>query len=492
MQISRDTDNNETGNNKIENDFYEKIIGNNKGIDYLAYGLRNKNIEDMSDEWKQLYIWYLNKYEGKQIVENMLNEAFYANNESYIDKNVANMIYKNADKSVTEIEQYASCAYAHFLNYGLRLRKRKQYEIELPDIGTIFHSTLDMFSKQLTIDKKSWEEVTLEESEAIIDRCVEEISKDYGGVILHSSKRYEYLIERIKNITKRTVKTLQTHIKKGKFVPVGYEVRFDSMNKLEATNILLQDGDSIGIRGAIDRIDVSDSNGSEELVKVIDYKSSGKDFEPALFMEGIQLQLMVYMSVALDIRKSGNNIENVRPAGVFYYTIDNPFVEKDEKMASSFRQVEFDEEQSDAIVEKSILDKLTMTGIVNSDPKVIEQIDEDIASDGAFIPKAKSDVIKLSIASKGELRKGAKAIEDKDFDSLIDKTNSLIREKVLDMKNGMIEKNPYKFGEKTPCEYCDYKSICNFDINLEDNNYKRISKKTMDEILEVLNPEEEI
>ena len=60
------------------------------------------------------------------------------------------------------------------------------------------------------------------------------------------------------------------------------------------------------------------------------------------------------------------------------------------------------------------------------------------------------------------------------------------------MKNGMIEKNPYKFGEKTPCEYCDYKSICNFDINLEDNNYKRISKKTMDEILEVLNPEEEI
>ena len=59
------------------------------------------------------------------------------------------------------------------------------------------------------------------------------------------------------------------------------------------------------------------------------------------------------------------------------------------------------------------------------------------------------------------------------------------------MKSGNIGKNPYKFGDRTPCTYCDYQGICNFDINLEDNNYKRIAKKTMDEMLDVLNPKED-
>jgi ATP-dependent helicase/nuclease subunit B len=131
-----------------------------------------------------------------------------------------------------------------------------------------------------------------------------------------------------------------------------------------------------------------------------------------------------------------------------------------------------------------------MTGIVNSDPNVVEQIDKDVVSNGMFIPKATSDVIKLSVATKGDLRKGTSALSDEGFDKLISKTKEVISEKVSDMKAGKIEKNPYKFGDKTPCEYCDFKGICNFDINLIDNNYKRISKKTMEDILDTNDIEE--
>ena len=235
---------------------------------------------------------------------------------------------------------------------------------------------------------------------------------------------------------------------------------------------------------------------------MIDYKSSSKDFEPALFMEGIQLQLMVYMSVAMDTRKGQVNDKAVRPAGVFYYTIDNPFVEKDEKLVLSMRklvdntdegEIKDTQDNANVEIEKGILDKLTMKGIVNSDPVIIEQIDDSMVDNGtSFIPKMKSDVIKISTNTRGDIKSGANAISDNDFKALIGKTTQIIKETVIDMNNGCIEKNPYKFGDKTPCEYCDYKSICNFDINLEDNNYKRISKKTMDEILDVLNPKDDI
>ncbi|MBE5934181.1 MAG: helicase-exonuclease AddAB subunit AddB [Lachnospiraceae bacterium] len=474
---------------KNSKDYYAHILGTNTGLDYLAYGLRKKNIEDMSDEWKQLFLWYKNNINKKEDVMNMLNEAFFTNNDMYISKNVANLIYQNSEKSVTEIEKYASCAYAHFLNYGLRLKKRKQYEIELPDIGTIFHTTLDMFSKQLLIDKMSWEDITLDDCNTIVDRCVDEATAEYGGVIMHSSKRNEYMINRIKDISKRTIKTLKKHIEKGGFVPVGYEVRFSANSNLDATNIKLDNNETVGLRGAIDRLDVS--QGEEEYVKVIDYKSSSKSFEPALFMEGIQLQLMVYMSVALDTRKQQNKNKKVRPAGVFYYTVDNPFIEKDEKIAMSMRTIQEDGNEDIDEIEKGILDKLTMKGIVNSDPVIIESLDESIVDeDKKLVPKAKSDVIKLSTTTKGEIKANSNAIDDRAFESLIEKTQSIVRQKAVEMKQGIIEKNPYKFGDKTPCQYCDYKSICNFDINLEDNNYKWISKKTMDDILNVLESED--
>ena len=41
------------------------------------------------------------------------------------------------------MEKYASCAYAHFLQYGLELMERREYELAAADIGTLFHQAID-------------------------------------------------------------------------------------------------------------------------------------------------------------------------------------------------------------------------------------------------------------------------------------------------------------------------------------------------------------
>lgn len=494
FSLFENSNNNEKdSDNEVSDNELDKIIGNNYGLDYFAKGLRYKNVEGMPLEWKELFMWYKNNPEYTDTLRHMINEAYYTNNDKFIDKAVAEMIYKNADKSVTEIERYASCAYAHFLRYGLKLRERKTYEIELPDIGTIFHNTLDMFSKELIIKGVSWKDIDEEEQGAITERCVDEAVCDYGGKVLFSSKRNEYMINRIKRIAKKTIWALCNHVKEGDFVPAGFEVKFSSNDKMTATNIELEDGTYVGLQGLIDRVDTCVAENDTEYVKVIDYKSSSKDFDPALFYEGIQLQLMVYMSVALDNTKGLNQKKNVKPAGVFYYTIDDPFIDKDEKLANALREANGDKKQEKSVIDKSVLDKLTMKGIVNNNPEVIGKLDNNMVDEnGELIAKANSKVIKLGISAKGDFKSNSNAIGDEDFDLLIGKACELISSKVYDMKQGKIEKNPYKSEKSCACTYCEFASVCNFDIKLEDNNYHKIYKKTLDDVIDRLKSKEGI
>ena len=49
--------------------------------------------------------------------------------------------------------------------------------------------------------------------------------------------------------------------------------------------------------------------------------------------------------------------------------------------------------------------------------------------------------------------------------------------------SGKIDLKPYNKQGRTPCEYCEYKSICGFTPRLKNNTYNYIGKKSKDEIL---------
>ena len=39
-------------------------------------------------------------------------------------------------------------------------------------------------------------------------------------------------------------------------------------------------------------------------------------------------------------------------------------------------------------------------------------------------------------------------------------------------------------NKKTACEYCEYKTICNFNPKFKQNEYRYIKNKTTEEVLE--------
>lgn len=83
--------------------------------------------------------------------------------------------------SVTRLEQFAACAYAHFLQYGLRLQERETYGLQAIDMGNVFHDALKYFSDTVEKSEYGWfrvpEDKRTEWMEQALERALDPAQK---------------------------------------------------------------------------------------------------------------------------------------------------------------------------------------------------------------------------------------------------------------------------------------------------------------------------
>ena len=210
------------------------------GILKVAEGIRDRR-SGVDGDWKELYTWFWRDDKSKETLEEILDAGFLRREYPELGPERAKQLYPDPDRvSVTRMEQFASCAYAHFLSYGLRLSDRAEYSFEAMDLGNIAHQSLERFSRKADREKMRWEDLPEELRDELIDESVEESVIDYGNTVLFSSARNEYMIARIKRLIRRSVWALTKQLEKGDFVPGGYELKFGS--------------------GKIDRIDICEDD----------------------------------------------------------------------------------------------------------------------------------------------------------------------------------------------------------------------------------------
>lgn len=186
---------------------------------------------------------------------------------------------------MTRLEQFASCAYAHFLRYGLELMERQEYELEAVDMGNLFHQSIDRCFASMKDRGQDWRELTEEGRKSLVKECVTQVTEEYGNTIMSSSARNAYLAGRVERITDRTIWALAEQVKKGDFEPVGFEVSFSAIDNLKAMRIGLSEDEELQLRGRIDRMDLCRDE-DHVYVKIIDYKSGTTSFDlAALFMD---------------------------------------------------------------------------------------------------------------------------------------------------------------------------------------------------------------
>ena len=94
---------------------------------------------------------------------------FFVYEDKWIGRAAARALYgQNLQGSVTRLEQFAACAYAHFLKYGLELMERQEYQLEAVDMGNLFHQSLDQCFEVIHENGMDWSNITEEERKKLV------------------------------------------------------------------------------------------------------------------------------------------------------------------------------------------------------------------------------------------------------------------------------------------------------------------------------------
>ena len=383
--------------------------------------------------------------------------------ENYIktlSENAALLLYGTQLKgSISAFETYASCRFAYFLEYGLKLSQREEYRFAVQDFGTVLHGVLEDVSRQLKEEKKSFSLLSDEERKKRVSESVVRIAAEYGNTILKDNSRNEYMIKRLTDLADRTVWAIGKQLERGEFAPDAYE-----MNFLVDEHEVLGDK-SLYMQGKIDRIDICEDD-NNVYVRVVDYKTGKSDFDLLKTFYGLKLQLVTYMKAAQRIEKKRHPDKNIIPAGILYYNIDNPIIEV---------QSMFDEEDADyrEAVDEMILENLRMKGVVNEDTEIIRKMDDR---------GGKSAVIPVAFKSNGELDMRSHIYSTQKFEQLTD----YVTEKSADMAAGIfggnVDINPYHTQKEDACTYCPYHAVCGFSPDIPGGQSRSLKTFSDEEI----------
>ena len=418
----------------------EREMTRKGGIRMLAEGLRERRA-GLDDNWKEMYTWFGRDEKSRRELDQILRAGFLRKGGDRLAPETAAELYRDPDRvSVTRLEQFASCAYAHFLNYGLRLSDREEYGFEAMDLGNIAHQALERFARRAEQQELKWTEMTEEKREELIGESVEESILDYGNTVLFSSARNEYMIRRIKSLIRRSVWALTKQLEKGDFAPSGYELRFGS--------------------GKIDRIDTCEDEG-KLYVRVTDYKTGMKAFDITAFYHGLQMQLPVYLNAALGIEKKKHPDKEIVPAGIFYYRIQDPLVDRADTREE---------------VENSILKELKLDGLVNAEENVVEHLEHGLSGSSVLFPIGRN--------KDGSLSQRSKALAPEEFDTVLAYTEQKEKDLKEQMYRGEANAAPYEMGNATACDYCACRDICGFDQRVDGYAFRTLEKYSVEEAVE--------
>ena len=410
------------------------------GMQKVIRGFQDGNA--MDQEWQELYSWYKRQPQWQYRVEELMKSGFYTRPADGLTKEVAKQLYgEHFQDSITRIERFSACAFAHFLTYGLRLRERQTYEFQPLDLGNVCHSALEYYSRKLKEEHLSWTEIEEEKRQEYIDDSVEHAISDYGNSVLYSSARNEYMIERMKRLLTRTIWALTKQLEAGDFVPVAYEMRFEN--------------------GKIDRVDLCKDK-DKVYVKVLDYKTGSKAFDVVALYHGLQLQLMVYMDAAVKMTQKHYPDSEVIPAGVFYYRLNDPLVEK---------KVVGEKEE----IWQKVLKELKVDGVMNLKDETLEHLDHCQAGESAVIP--------VKYNKNGSLSKNSKVASEQEFEVMMRHALGKVLKVHRKILSGEVAAFPYRRKQESGCDYCAYRHICGFDQKIPGYKYRDIFEMTQSEVI---------
>ena len=441
-----------------------EILNQNTTFEQLIKNINKLKDTEIEKMWYYVYDYYKKDENWNNKLQQSLKGLDYSNLPEKIKQENIDKLYGNKlTTSISKLEQYRRCPFSYFLQYGLKIKPQEELKVQSFDTGTFMHETIDEFFSIVKENRYQLSELTEEQISEIIDKIIDEKLLQNKNYIFTSTAKYRALVVRLKRLVKKALKYIVETLTLSEFNVLGTEIEFDEKGKYKPIRITLDNGKNVEIIGKIDRIDTA-QNEDGKYLRIIDYKSSIKNIDLNEVYAGLQIQLLTYLDAAC-------KEEDLLPAGILYFNLI-------EQMVKAEKNIGIEK------IEEQIRKGFKMKGLILADVKVVKLHDKNLDS-------GYSNLVPVYISKKtGDISEGnSSCVSKEEFKDLQDYMYKVIKQISNEILSGKIDLKPFYKNKKTPCSYCDYRSICNFNNGACQNKYNFIDEKSKKEILEKIKQE---
>ncbi len=234
--------------------------------------------------------------------------------------------FKSKEYSISQLETYAKCPYKYFAERILKLQPLEEptEDIEALEMGSLLHNILFKFYSQIkssgiVLNNASDEQFKF--AEQLIYKIAEEVIDEanfHSPLTFYEKEKILGMNDDRKNSILYKFLTEEKENKDG-YAPQHFEVSFGNVNNKSGEGNYLSNINigGVSVRGKIDRVDTDSQN---QKFKVVDYKLSGKKPTTLDLVEGISLQLPLYLLAARELIKAQIN-KDFEPARAEIYSL---------------------------------------------------------------------------------------------------------------------------------------------------------------------------
>ena len=418
----------------------------------------------------QPILHYFQKTEPLKVT--LLEKAVgYENAVCQLEQPLTKEVYgEEIEASISRIERFNQCEFAHFVSYGLRLRERKLAEMTMPDMGSLYHEALKYISMLLKKERRSFASLTDDTCQKLATIGIHAVQQRFSFSILESNARMQVLKSKLAGVVYQTLLTLSRQGKKSKFKEHSFELPFGR----RPTDVIKRSQQQVGdfkfsLRGIIDRIDMA-KVGDKTYLRVVDYKSGKKELELDAVYYGLSLQLLTYLDVAINGAKEVSDI-----GGALYFHVHRPYTSYHAEILTS-------ETMRDELALLQSKEQ-KMTGYLPENHDVARLSDTDLD-----VQETSSDIVPVSLKKDGSFAaRGNRVLKLEDFELLREFTTDKIEQSVRKMTSGKLTINPHSHKGVTACDWCGFRSICKFETSF--NQHRSLPKMKSDEALNKMTEE---
>ena len=340
--------------------------------------------------------------------------------------------------SPTRFEKYQTCPFGYFLQFILRAAPRQKAELAPNISGTLTHWVLE---NALRRQGAAFKELTPEELQALVDSLVDEyVTANLPGATM----RMQYLVERIRRNLVNLLGFIQRDLRQSGFQPVAFELRIDDRPgddpdapRIEPVRLDDGAGHTIRVVGTVDRVDSMPLPGDgRTYLRVVDYKTGGKDFQLKEVYCGLDCQMLLYL-FTLE-RNGGAMFPQPAAAGVEYLLAD--------PAPESVPRHTVTGEEAD------LQPTYPMNGLLLDEESIYRAM--DVRGTGEFVPLNFSAKTGKITNSKNRLADAAK------LGRIRDHLDGLLTQMAQDLYSGEIDAQPLCIGSRSPCTYCEFRMAC--------------------------------